>query len=612
MVDQIPRVLAGRYEIGELIGRGGMAEVHIGRDNRLSRRVAIKLLRSDLAQDSTFQARFRREAQSAAALNHPKIVSVYDTGEDTQTLPDGTVRHSPFIVMEYVEGHTVRELLKDGAALPIEEAVEITEGVLQALEYSHHAGIIHRDIKPANVMITTAGDVKVMDFGIARAVADTAATMTQTQAVVGTAQYLSPEQARGEVVDARSDVYSTGALLFELLTGRPPFVGDSPVAVAYQHVREEPPTPSSVAADVPEELDRITLKALAKDRTVRYQSAEEFRADLVSAQRGGVVGAPAVGVIAAANAAAASAAAQRGAPTQILGGPPTATTSSTPPVPPAEEDPKKGRAWVWVLVVLGILLAAAIVWALTRDTGEPDDTPSPTPTVTMVEVPDVVGETEAQATRDLQDVGLVAVPQTAADATVPAGSVVSTDPAAGVSIAQGLDVTIVVSTGPDALAVPDVLGMTDQQAQQALTNAGFTPKTIIKQTANSATFSAGQVMAIDPGVGTSVAPDSQFTLTIATGKVDVPDLTGMTREQAQQALQAASLTGNFEQTPNGDHDAGTVISWNPTGSVDRLSQITVLVATEPTEVATPTTPPTGEATGTPSPGQPDPPGGGNP
>jgi len=276
-----PRVLGGRYEVGELIGRGGMAEVHIGHDTRLGRTVAIKILRSDLARDPAFQARFQREAQSAASLNYPAIVAVYDSGEDTYVDPTtGENVHVPYIVMEYVEGHTVREILNHGDAVPIDEAVEITAGVLSALDYSHHAGIIHRDIKPGNVMITPTGAVKVMDFGIARAVADSAATMTQTQAVIGTAQYLSPEQARGETVDARSDIYSTGCLLFELLTGRPPFVGDSPVAVAYQHVGQAPVAPSDLAADVPPDLDRITLKALAKERSQRYATAAEMRADL--------------------------------------------------------------------------------------------------------------------------------------------------------------------------------------------------------------------------------------------------------------------------------------------------------------------------------------------
>src|SRR4051794_34897453 len=326
VVDDGSRILAGRYEVGELIGRGGMAEVHIGHDTRLGRTVAIKVLRSDLARDPSFQARFRREAQAAAALNHPAIVAVYDTGEDIVTEPTGAVSHVPFIVMEYVEGHTVRDILRDGHAVPIEEAVDIAAGVLSALEYSHHAGIVHRDIKPANVMLTPTGAVKVMDFGIARAVADSAATMTQTQAVIGTAQYLSPEQARGETVDARSDLYSTGCLLFELLTGRPPFTGDSPVAVAYQHVREAAPVPSTFASDVPDSLDRITLKALAKERDSRYSSAAEFRSDLEAAVRGGAVGAPAVGALAAAALVATPATEA----TQVMA-PPVATTQTMPP-----------------------------------------------------------------------------------------------------------------------------------------------------------------------------------------------------------------------------------------------------------------------------------------
>ena len=292
MTGQFPKVLAGRYEIREMIGRGGMAEVHLGYDRRLSRIIAIKLLRSDIAGDPTFQARFRREAQSAAALNHPSIVSVYDSGEEQVTTPNGAVRSVPYIVMEYVEGHTVREFLGEGEAVPIPEAVEIVTGVLDALEYSHRAGIIHRDIKPGNIMLTSTGAVKVMDFGIARAVEDSAATVTQTHAVVGTAQYLSPEQARGEVVDARSDLYSTGCLLYELLTGKPPFTGDSAVAIAYQHVREIPRPPSSVAADVPESLDRVVLKALAKNRDDRYQDASHMRADLLAAARGLSVSAP--------------------------------------------------------------------------------------------------------------------------------------------------------------------------------------------------------------------------------------------------------------------------------------------------------------------------------
>jgi eukaryotic-like serine/threonine-protein kinase len=276
-----PRLLGGRYELDGVVGRGGMAEVYRARDIRLDRIVAIKTLRADLARDQIFQARFRREAQSAASLNHPNIVAVYDTGEDMATgVP------VPYIVMEYVDGRTVRDLLQDGHRLLPERSLEIIDGVLRALDYSHTAGIVHRDIKPGNVMVTRNGDIKVMDFGIARAMSDAQATMTQTAQVIGTAQYLSPEQARGERVDSRSDLYSTGCLLYELLTGRPPFTGDSPVAIAYQHVRENPVPPSRVDPEVPPWADAIVLKAMAKSPADRYQTAADMRADLQRAASG--------------------------------------------------------------------------------------------------------------------------------------------------------------------------------------------------------------------------------------------------------------------------------------------------------------------------------------
>src|SRR3954465_534272 len=272
-----PRRLGGRYELGQVLGRGGMAEVYLAHDTRLGRTVAVKTLRADLARDPSFQARFRREAQSAASLNHPAIVAVYDTGEDYVDSVS-----IPYIVMEYVDGSTLRELLHSGRKLLPERSLEMTIGILQALEYSHRSGIVHRDIKPANVMLTRNGQVKVMDFGIARAMGDSGMTMTQTSAVIGTAQYLSPEQAKGEQVDARSDLYSAGCLLYELLTVRPPFVGDSPVAVAYQHVREDPPPPSNFDPGITPEMDAIVLKALTKEPDYRYQSADEMRADIES------------------------------------------------------------------------------------------------------------------------------------------------------------------------------------------------------------------------------------------------------------------------------------------------------------------------------------------
>ena len=284
-----PQHLSDRYELGEILGFGGMSEVHLARDLRLHRDVAVKVLRADLARDPSFYLRFRREAQNAAALNHPAIVAVYDTGE--AETPNGPL---PYIVMEYVEGVTLRDIVHTDGPMPPQRAIEIIADACQALNFSHQHGIIHRDVKPANIMISKTGAVKVMDFGIARALADSGNSVTQTAAVIGTAQYLSPEQARGETVDARSDVYSLGCVLYEILTGEPPFVGDSPVAVAYQHVREDPVPPSQRHAGISPELDAVVLKALAKNPDNRYQTAAEMRADLIRVHSGEAPDAPKV------------------------------------------------------------------------------------------------------------------------------------------------------------------------------------------------------------------------------------------------------------------------------------------------------------------------------
>src|ERR1700753_744197 len=276
-----PQHLSERYELGEILGFGGMSEVHLARDVRLHRDVAVKVLRADLARDPSFYLRFRREAQNAAALNHPSIVAVYDTGEaETATAP------LPYIVMEYVDGVTLRDIVHTDGPMPPRRAIEIIAARCQALNFSHQNGIIHRDVKPANIMISATNAVKVMDFGIARAIADSGNSVTQTAAVLGTAQYLAPEQARGDTVDARSDVYSLGCVLYEILTGEPPFVGDSPVAVAYQHVREDPVPPSQRHEGISADLDAVVLKALAKNPDNRYQTAAEMRADLVRVHNG--------------------------------------------------------------------------------------------------------------------------------------------------------------------------------------------------------------------------------------------------------------------------------------------------------------------------------------
>ena len=585
MVDDGSRILAGRYQVGELIGRGGMAEVHIGHDTRLGRTVAIKILRSDLARDPSFQNRFRREAQAAAALNHPAIVAVYDTGEDVFTEPTGTIAHVPFIVMEYVEGHTVRDILRDGHAVPIDEAVEITAGVLSALEYSHHAGIVHRDIKPANVMITPTGAVKVMDFGIARAVADSAATMTQTQAVIGTAQYLSPEQARGEQVDARSDLYSTGCLLFELLTGRPPFVGDSPVAVAYQHVREMPPVPSSVAADVPEALDRITLKALAKERDARYSSAAEFRADLEAVLRGGHVGAPAVG--------AALATVPASEATQVMAPPMAATQAMPPQTAPwggtgigstqqttTPEDEEKRRPWlIWVLAAVALLAVGGIVFALIQNASPPVD-----PTVT---VPEVANMTEEEAFAAIRDADLLPVRAQQASDGVPKGQVIGTDPAEGTEVDKESQVKVFVSTGPSEVQVPDVGGRTADEAQRILEEAGLEVAGAPKPE-DSATVEEGRVTKTDPAAGTGVSGGTKVTIYVSSGQVVVPDVVGQNVEDATKALQDAGLQVSTRSVESDKPEGEVVAQSRPGGQpVPQRTAVTLDVATAPSTATVP-------------------------
>jgi serine/threonine-protein kinase len=584
VVDDGPRILAGRYEVGELIGRGGMAEVHIGHDTRLGRTVAIKILRSDLARDPSFQNRFRREAQAAAALNHPAIVAVYDTGEDIVTEATGVVAHVPFIVMEYVEGHTVRDILRDGSAVPIEEAVEITAGVLSALEYSHHAGIVHRDIKPANVMLTPTGAVKVMDFGIARAVADSAATMTQTQAVIGTAQYLSPEQARGEQVDARSDLYSTGCLLFELLTGRPPFTGDSPVAVAYQHVREIAPPPSAFASDVPESLDRVTAKALAKDREARYSTAAEFRSDLEAVLRGGTVAAPAVG--------AAVLPVSTGEATQVMA-PAAATTQTLPPASPPwattglpavletsadDEDDRGPRRWVlWTLIAIAVLAVAGIIALLVASANKAD--------TTHVQVPDVVNQTEADARTAIEGADLVYVPAQAESDTVEAGKVIKTNPPANTSVEKGSSVTVTVSTGAGTVTVPDISGKSVDDAVSALEAVHLTAAPTQKPDDNPS-FPEGQVTKTDPAADTTVPSGSSVTLYVSTGNVEVPNVVGKSQQDATTELTKSKLTVVVTQETS-EETPGTVLSQNPAAkSLARQgATVTITVAQpEPTVI----------------------------
>ncbi|MEU8313509.1 MULTISPECIES: Stk1 family PASTA domain-containing Ser/Thr kinase [unclassified Micromonospora] len=517
------RLLGGRYQVGELLGYGGMAEVHRGRDLRLGRDVAIKMLRTDLARDATFQMRFRREAQNAASLNHPAIVAVYDTGEETA--PTGETL--PFIVMEFVNGRTLKEVLGVEGRLQPRRALEICADMCAALEFSHRHGIIHRDIKPGNVMLTQTGQVKVMDFGIARALASGATTMTQTSAVIGTAQYLSPEQARGEAVDARSDVYAAGCVLFELLCGHPPFVGDSPVSVAYQHVREQPPTPSTINPDVNPAVDAIVLKALSKNPLNRYQSAGEMRADLLRAAAGRPV--LATPVMPADETMAMGAAAgggyQQAQQTQMMG-------PQTRQQPVARVgDPGKRKTSSWVIAAfatLGVLAVIALGTALWLNQAGNE----------KVSVPQLVDRTQADAQAALSQAGLRFAPgDPVKNAECKKGTVVEQNPPFGQRVEKNSEVTVQICAGPDDVTIPQALkGGTFTSVKATLEGLGLT--VVRKDVTDSAPKE--QVVNVSPDEGSTVAPNTKVTLEVSKGNVaEVPDVRGFTEDQARKQLENA-------------------------------------------------------------------------
>jgi len=551
-VNGIPRLLGGRYQVAELIGRGGMAEVHAGHDTRLGRAVAIKMLRSDLARDPAFLARFRREAQSAAGLNHPAIVAVYDSGEDEDTESGGATVALPYIVMERVEGHTLREILTEKHVMAPAEAARVTEGVLDALSYSHRMGIVHRDIKPANVMLTPTGDVKVMDFGIARAIADTAATMTQTQSVIGTAQYLSPEQAQGHQVDARSDLYSAGCLLYELLTGRTPFVGDSPVSVAYQHVGQAPQRPSIHRPGLSADLDAVVLHALVKDREARYQDAAQFRSDLSAARTGRPISTAARGTAAGAAfgaGALAGGGAMGGDPTmamssadatQVVGAPAGGgrgggqhNTATLPAIGRDPADlPRKRHAATYVLLSLAVIAALVLVGIAGKSLFGTD------PVVPKLSVPTVIGLTQAQAEAKLVAEGFKAVASPAAN-PAEKGKVFDQSPQPGEQHPAGTAVTITVSSGPGETVVPDVTGQSAESAKVTLEANGLTVGK--QQSVDDPDVDKGLVIDTVPKANETVAEGSAVVLRVASGKVKVPDVVDLDRSEAQQTLSDANL-----------------------------------------------------------------------
>lgn len=628
-----PTVLSGRYELGPLIGRGGMADVFEGRDLRLGRSVAVKMLRPDMARDGQFRARFEREARAVAGLNHPAIVSVYDTGEhNAEPLSPHSVA-VPYIIMELVSGKTLREVVHEGG-VTANDAVDYVLGVLSALEYSHRQGIVHRDIKPANVMVcsTTPVSVKVMDFGIARATADSAATMTQTQAVVGTAQYLSPEQAQGEVVDSRSDLYSTGCLLYELLTGRPPFVGESPVSLALQHVRSAAPPASEFNPEVTPALQSVLDRALEKDPDARFASAAAFQRALRAARAGVVLpprpgsgaaadddGVPtaAVGLVGPGAAAAGMVGAEADGEGAADGGQPASAhlgdTGEIPVVPgPApgliqfddaqdEERARRGRGrrrtWIVALIVAALLLAAGAGVLLYSFMNQPA-------AVQMVQVPSVANMTETEAALKLQSLGLKPTIDHPTDPTVPKGKAIRTVPDAGTQLANGSAITLLVSDGPANATIPDsIIGATEAGARQTLAGLGLKvkPKSVL---ANDPKAPQGTVISTNPGVGQTVAIGAEVELTVSTGKVEVPDLRGMGLDAAQKALSDLGLTATVQQQENQVVAPGTVTDQSPAahGTVDQGGAVVLVVAKapQPSPSATPTPPPTPTPSPTPT------------
>ncbi|OPX11974.1 Stk1 family PASTA domain-containing Ser/Thr kinase [Mycobacterium sp. AT1] len=521
-----PQRLSDRYELGEILGFGGMSEVHLARDVRLHRDVAVKVLRADLARDPTFFLRFRREAQNAAGLNHPAIVAVYDSGE--AETPDGPL---PYIVMEYVDGVTLRDVIHDNGPVEPRRAIEIIADACQALNYSHQNGIIHRDVKPANIMIDNAGAVKVMDFGIARALHDDGVKLTQTSAVIGTAQYLSPEQASGETVDARSDVYSLGCVFYELLTGEPPFVGDSPVAVAYQHVRKDPPPPSRRNPALSPELDAVVLKSLAKNPANRYQTAAEMRSDLIRVRDGQAPAAP-----------------------KVYTDKDHADLASTAP---GHRRVARGgsRRWLAVGAVLAVL-ALVVTVAVNVFVGD------------RQRVPDLHGQGQADAQVSLQNLGFKTIVNPESSSTVQRGLVISTDPGADATARVDDTIAINVSSGPEQKPVPDVAGLSPVAATNRLKEKGFGD---VGQTEQPhPTAPKGAVYGTTPAVGTSAAVTDEITILISTGPgaVSLPDMVGQPFEVAQANLGIAGFTKILKVPVDGLPPVDQVVAMDPPANTE--------------------------------------------
>ena len=587
-----PSLADGRYRLGQLIGRGGMAEVHKAVDTRLGRTVAVKIMRSDLANDEVFLSRFRREAHSVALLNNPNIVSIYDSGEEILTDDQGNHERVPYLVMEYVKGQTLRSILKENGALSQRDSEQVMLGMLSALDYSHHMGVIHRDIKPGNIMISEQGIVKVMDFGIARAMDDSAATMTQSQGVVGTAQYLSPEQARGESVDMRSDLYSAGCVLYEMLTGRPPFNGDSAVAIAYQHVTEVATPPSTIVPGLPKMWDSICAKAMAKDRQNRYATASAFKSDILAFMNGGTPVAAAFNPLTDLANVKARKDAEQGTETATmpLTEEETAATQAFNPVQDslnpaatgvataertaaktAQQKAKK-RKKIIIGAVLGALLLVAAglgLWTVVNRNHHQ-----------MAEVPTINAQMSRILAREkVTAAGFHYQEKEDHDSAEPKGTFTKQSPKGGSMAPRGSTVTVWFSSGPKDTAIPDVKGMNQQEARRTLEKAGFkvSPAASVE---DSQDVPKDHVTRTDPAAGQSVAKGTSILIYISSGMTKVPDLSGKSKDDATKTLQSLHFNITIREQASNSVAKDMVISTDPAAgsSVQQGTMITVTVS----------------------------------